>query len=126
MICWYENTTLSLYRIPDHITNAISDSDANYVAKLIFSARFLQAALNQCANFRRCCEFGNTAVEWQKVCEAFKKTSLELWKNWVDVTVQTARSQVNTLDITTPKNMIGNLAVSLLQGGLHLIKFETL
>ncbi|KAF7280737.1 hypothetical protein GWI33_005591 [Rhynchophorus ferrugineus] len=85
------------------------ETNQNLIIKSLFCARFLQATCNLCGNFKKCCEFNNTSVDWVKVCDNFSKTSQVLWKNWVNSCVEKTLDLVKLLSDTSPRSMIANL-----------------
>ncbi|XP_050296714.1 conserved oligomeric Golgi complex subunit 1 isoform X2 [Anthonomus grandis grandis] len=104
-----ESTNYSL-GIATYITNLVSlDSDPDLVQKSLLCARFLQASCALCTHFRTCCEFGKAGSEWQRICDTFKKTSQNLWSNWVKKTVEETGILVNKFDCTEA-DMLTNLS----------------
>ncbi|KAJ3639005.1 hypothetical protein MTP99_002332 [Tenebrio molitor] len=58
------------------------------VAKSLMCARFLQAVINLCPHFNKCCTFNGTMEDWSRICGHFNKSSLQFWENWIEKCVQ--------------------------------------
>nr|XP_023021072.1 conserved oligomeric Golgi complex subunit 1 isoform X1 [Leptinotarsa decemlineata] len=88
------------------VSNLLNKETEHLIAKSIICARFLQAIIELCPNFHKCCTFNNSADDWLKICDIFTKTSHVLWLNWVKDSVKRTEKECEILDDISPRSML--------------------
>ncbi|XP_022908851.2 conserved oligomeric Golgi complex subunit 1 isoform X1 [Onthophagus taurus] len=71
-------------KLTEFLINHINKSkNSNFVLKSLVCARFIEALIVLCPNFKRCICY-NPAEEWEKITEYLTNTNVTFWTNWVD------------------------------------------
>lgn len=94
------------FRLSTFVANLFLEETPGAVIKSVNSARFLQAVLQLCPHFKRCCSFNNPTEDWIKITDAFNNCIHGFWKIWLgDIKKQTEKKCIDLLDISLKKRV---------------------
>lgn len=76
---------ITFYRLTEYLENYLQTEKNNdgYIIKSLVCARFLQALMELCPHFKKCCSCDSQNTEWEKICNNFQKYNLQFCQNWV-------------------------------------------